>query len=210
MVATFRAAVLLRGSRWVQAAPHGFKLRAKGVELAERPVDVGEALRHGTVPCHAAHRNRVIDQTAVSQTYVRISLMDHLRLHAPETLLSALDLRALQALAEPNRARIVELLGHGEHCVCDVGGALGLSTALVSHHLRVLREAGLVGERRDGRWVHYALDVERLARLRTAVVALLTPSKSASVACGCSDCSPSATRRASPALVPLEAAGADR
>ena len=136
--------------------------------------------------------------------------MDHLRSHAPETFLSAPDLRALQAVAEPNRARIVELLGHGEHCVCDVGGALELSTALVSHHLRVLREAGLVGERRDGRWVHYALDVERLARLRTAVLALLTPSDAASVACGCSDCSPSAIRRASLALIHPDAVGAGR
>jgi len=136
--------------------------------------------------------------------------MDHLRSHAAEALLSPTDLRALQALAEPNRARIVELLGHGEHCVCDVGGALGLSTTLASHHLRVLRESGLVSERPDGRWVHYALDLERLARLRTAVVALLTPSDAASVACGCSDCSPSATRRASLALVPLDAVGAER
>jgi ArsR family transcriptional regulator len=136
--------------------------------------------------------------------------MDHLRTHAPGTILSPSDLRALHAVAEPNRARIVELLAHGEHCVCDVGGALGLSTALVSHHLRVLREAGLVGERREGRWVHYALDLERLARLRTAVVALLTPSDAASMACGCSDCRPSATRRTSLTVAPLEAVGAER
>jgi ArsR family transcriptional regulator len=135
--------------------------------------------------------------------------MDHLRSHAPGTLISPSDLRALQAVAEPNRARIVELLSHGEHCVCDVGGALELSTALVSHHLRVLREAELVGERRDGRWVYYALDAERLARLRTAVVALLTPSEAAAVACGCSDCGPSATRRAGLAPVPLVAVGAE-
>jgi ArsR family transcriptional regulator len=136
--------------------------------------------------------------------------MDHPHPHAPGAPLSPSDLRALQAVAEPNRARIVELLAHGEHCVCDVGGALGLSTALVSHHLRVLREAGLVGERREGRWVHYALDLEQLARLRTAVVALLTPSEAASLACGCSDCSPSATRRASLAVAPLESVGAAR
>jgi ArsR family transcriptional regulator len=135
--------------------------------------------------------------------------MDQPRSHAPETLISAPDLRALQAVAEPNRARIVELLAHGEHCVCDVGGALGLGTALVSHHLRVLREAGLVGERREGRWVHYALDVERLARLRVAVAALLTPTDTASVACGWSDCSPSSTHRSGRAAVRIEAVGAE-
>ena len=115
--------------------------------------------------------------------------MDHPS-HVPENPVSTPDLRALQAIAEPNRARIVELLGHGEHCVCDVGGALGLSAALVSHHLRVLREAGLVGERRRGRWVHYALDLDRFAGLRTAVVTLLTPPATASTACAGSDCGP--------------------
>ena len=98
------------------------------------------------------------------------------------------DLHALQTLAEPNRARIVELLGHGEHCVCDVGSALGLSPALVSHHLRVLRAGGLLRERRDRRWVYYALDLEQLSRLRAAVVALLTPTDAAATACACSDC----------------------
>jgi ArsR family transcriptional regulator, arsenate/arsenite/antimonite-responsive transcriptional repressor len=136
--------------------------------------------------------------------------MDHLRSHAAETVLSATDLQALQVLAEPNRARIVELLGHGEHCVCDVGGALELSSALVSHHLRVLRAAGLVGERRDGRWVHYALDVERLARLRAALVMLLTPTEAAAVACACSDCGPSTTARDRLTLTPLEAIGSGR
>ncbi|MDA8203313.1 MAG: metalloregulator ArsR/SmtB family transcription factor [Chloroflexi bacterium] len=97
-------------------------------------------------------------------------------------------LPALQAIAEPNRARIVALLNHGEHCVCDVGDALGLGTALVSHHLRVLRAAGLLRERHSGRWVFYALDLERLGRLRADLDALLTPSDSAAAECLCSAC----------------------
>jgi ArsR family transcriptional regulator len=136
--------------------------------------------------------------------------MDHLRSHAAETLLSPSDLQALQALAERNRARIVELLGHGEHCVCNVGGALGLSSALVSHHLRVLRTAGLVSERPDGRWVHYALDVARLARLREAVVTLLSPTDDVAAACACSDCGPSTGTRDRVTLKQLEAVGSAR
>jgi ArsR family transcriptional regulator len=97
-------------------------------------------------------------------------------------------LAALQALAEPTRARIMVLLGHGEHCVCDVGDALGLSTALVSHHLRVLRSTGLLRERRAGRWVFYALDLERLAGLRADLDALLTPTDAAAATCLCSEC----------------------
>ena len=141
---------------------------------------------------------------------VRLSCMDHLRSHAAETVLSSPDLLALQALAEPNRARIIELLGHGEHCVCDVGGALELSSALVSHHLRVLRAAGLVSERRDGRRVHYALDVARLARLRAVLVTLLSPTNAAETACASSDCGPTTSRRDRLTIKPFEAVGARR
>lgn len=95
---------------------------------------------------------------------------------------------ALQAVAEPTRARIVALLGHGEHCVCDVGETLGLSPALVSHHLRILRASGLLRDRRSGRWVYYSLDLDRLASLRAAVADLLTPTEAAASACLCSDC----------------------
>lgn len=95
---------------------------------------------------------------------------------------------ALQAVAEPTRARIVALLSHGEHCVCDVGEILGLSTALVSHHLRTLRAGGLLRERRSGRWVHYSLDLDRLAALRAAVADLLTATDAATSPCICSDC----------------------
>jgi ArsR family transcriptional regulator len=101
----------------------------------------------------------------------------------------------LQAIAEPTRARIVALLGHGEHCVCDVGDKLALSPALVSHHLRALRESGLLRERRSGRWVYYSLDLEALERLRSAVTGLLTPADETAAACVCSDCGPERAAR---------------
>ncbi len=102
---------------------------------------------------------------------------------------------ALQAIAEPTRARIIELLGHGEHCVCDVGDTLALSPALVSHHLRVLRGSGLLRERRSGRWVYYSLDLDALERLRAAVTVLLTPTDEAAAACLCSECGPERLHR---------------
>jgi ArsR family transcriptional regulator len=99
-------------------------------------------------------------------------------------------MRGLQAIADPTRTRIVALLSHGEHCVCDVGDKLALSPALVSHHLRVLRASGLLLERRSGRWVYYSLDLVALGRLREAVSGLLTPADEAATACLCSDCGP--------------------
>ena len=120
-----------------------------------------------------------------------MSGMDAHLSHATTSSLPPDDLVGLQAVAEPTRARIVALLGHGEHCVCDVGEMLGLSTALVSHHLRTLRAAGLLRERRSGRWVYYSLDLGRLASLRAAITDLLTPTDAATTACLCSDCGPS-------------------
>ena len=116
---------------------------------------------------------------------------------------------ALRAIAEPSRARVIALLGHGEHCVCDVGTALGVSTALVSHHLRVLRASGLLRERRAGRWVYYSLDLERVAQLRRALDQLLTPSDAAATTCLCTDCGSAAAvgpagRRELPGLKRLE------
>ena len=79
-------------------------------------------------------------------------------------------LGAFQALADENRLRIVGVLQEGERCVCDLQSSLDLGQSLLSHHLRVLREAGLVRSRREGRWVYYALSgdaleqVERWAR----------------------------------------------
>lgn len=116
--------------------------------------------------------------------------------HAVVSTLQPSALLALQALAEPTRAKIVALMGHGEHCVCDVGDMLGVSTALVSHHLRTLRASGLLRERRSGRWVYYSLDIERIADLREALLGLLTPGLEATATCNCSDCAPS--RVASP------------
>lgn len=82
------------------------------------------------------------------------------RSHAPPGATAVLGV--FQALADEKRLRIVEVLQAGERCVCDLQSSLDLGQSLLSHHLRVLREAGLVRSRRDGRWVHYALSDEVL------------------------------------------------
>jgi len=63
-----------------------------------------------------------------------------------------------KALADQTRLRIVMLLlGRGEFCVCDLTAALDLSQPKISRHLAVLREAGLLLDRKAGLWVHYQL-----------------------------------------------------
>ena len=63
-----------------------------------------------------------------------------------------------QAMAEATRLRIVRLLASGEHCVCELQEELGASQSRLSFHLRKLKEAGVVSDRRDGRWVYYSLE----------------------------------------------------
>ena len=62
-----------------------------------------------------------------------------------------------QAFADPTRIRVVNLLGGGELCVCQIVYVLGMSQPKISRHLAILRDAGMVSDRKDGRWVHYSL-----------------------------------------------------
>lgn len=78
----------------------------------------------------------------------------------------------LTALADPARLRIVSMLAaapEGRACGCDLETPLGLSQPTVSHHLKVLREAGLVEGSREGRWIYYRVVPERLAEIRDAI-----------------------------------------
>lgn len=86
-----------------------------------------------------------------------------LRLPGVELLAGMSDL--FTALADPTRLRIVAALAARELCVCDLSAAVGLSRSAASHHLRMLRDLGLVRARRDGRLVFYALDDGHVALL---------------------------------------------
>ncbi len=64
----------------------------------------------------------------------------------------------LKALSEETRLRILKLLENGELCVCDIVSALDMVQPKVSFHLSVLKEAGFLKDRKQGRWTHYSLD----------------------------------------------------
>jgi len=80
----------------------------------------------------------------------------------------SLDLAATvhQALAHPARLRILAMLRGGELCACQVTAVLALAPSTVSAHLAALKAAGLVVERKEGRWVHYRLASAPDARAR--------------------------------------------
>jgi len=63
----------------------------------------------------------------------------------------------LKVIAEENRLRILCILKKGEHCVCQIIEYLDLSQSLVSHHLKQLKDAGLIEDSKRGLWVYYSL-----------------------------------------------------
>lgn len=73
------------------------------------------------------------------------------------------------ALGDPTRLRILARLSGGERCVCDLLEQIDVAPNLLSYHLKVLREAGLVEASRRGRWVDYRLAGGALEALRAAI-----------------------------------------
>jgi len=69
-----------------------------------------------------------------------------------------------KALSEEIRLRIIKLLEGGELCVCDLVAALNMSQPKVSFHLNALKEAGLIKDRKQGKWTHYRLDPDDMFR----------------------------------------------
>ena len=77
-----------------------------------------------------------------------------------------------RALGDETRLRLLELLTAGERNVADLMDLTELGQSLISHHLRALREAGLVRDRRDGRWVYYSIAEPALTATRLAIYEL--------------------------------------
>jgi ArsR family transcriptional regulator len=80
--------------------------------------------------------------------------------------------RWFHALADETRLRVVEQLRAGEQCVCDLTDALETGQSRLSFHLKTLKDAGVVTDRREGRWVYYALNPETLTLLEEALGAM--------------------------------------
>jgi DNA-binding transcriptional ArsR family regulator len=86
-----------------------------------------------------------------------------------------LAVRTARALGHPARMRIVAMLQSGELCVCQITEVLKLAPSTVSAHLKELRRAGLILERKDGKWVHFSLARDAAARawIGTSLTALV-------------------------------------
>ena len=92
--------------------------------------------------------------------------------------------KVFQALSEETRLQILEHLKDGEQCVCDLTEAFKTGQSRLSFHLRVLKEAGLVVDRPEGRWVYYSLNREAIDDLQE-VLNYLKQSAHRSAKTGC-------------------------
>lgn len=92
--------------------------------------------------------------------------------------------RWFQALSDETRLRIIEILQRGEYCVCDLQASVGAAQSRLSFHLKVLREAGLVNDRKEGRWNFYSLRPQVLEEM-SAYLLERKPEESTWRSCAC-------------------------
>ena len=79
-----------------------------------------------------------------------------------------------KALADENRIRILKLLQGGEKCACKLLEALDISQPTLSHHMKILCDAGIVTGRKEGIWMHYTICSDGAAKLQAILQELLS------------------------------------
>ena len=95
--------------------------------------------------------------------------------------------RVFKAFCDENRLQILEMLRSGERCACKLLEELQISQSTLSHHMKILCDAGIVQGRKDGKWVHYSLDPDGVKRAKELLDEQLTlTASSAQNECCCS------------------------
>ncbi|WP_127849825.1 ArsR/SmtB family transcription factor [Lacticaseibacillus hulanensis] len=80
----------------------------------------------------------------------------------------------MKALSDPHRIQIIDLLSCGELCACDILQHFDFSQPTLSHHMKVLQQAGIASSRREGKWQRYSLEPSFVSRFQLAVADLFT------------------------------------
>jgi len=90
-----------------------------------------------------------------------------------------------QALSDPTRLELLERLKSREHCVCELTDALQAGQSRLSFHLKVLKNAGLIDDRREGRWMYYSIRISALEDLEDLVHELKKAARAAGASSSC-------------------------
>lgn len=91
------------------------------------------------------------------------------------------------ALADEIRVQIVEMLSHKERCVCELEQVLGIAQSRLSFHLKVLKESGLISDRKEGRWMFYGLQKDVLDQIAAYTKSVKPGKHAGSCAVACCD-----------------------
>jgi len=86
----------------------------------------------------------------------------------------------LKIISEPNRLRILESIFQGVQCNCELGSELDIAPNLISHHLSVMRDAGIIDTERDphdARWIYYSINVQKLEEIRALLNGFFDPGR---------------------------------
>lgn len=95
--------------------------------------------------------------------------------------------RWFHALSDETRLQIVEMLSHGERCVCELQDVLDAAQSRLSFHLKVLKDAGLVTDRKEGRWMYYSANRDALDRIAAFAQAVKPGKHAGSCSRACCD-----------------------
>ena len=169
---------------------------AQGVDPG--PVRTLVAIRgvaHGPRPSPIVPAPCQVDDAAVRGVGARShrevdasSFIDILRSMATTTLPATRHaVHWFHALSDETRLEIVALLSHGERCVCELQDALAAAQSRLSFHLKVLKDAGLIGDRREGRWMFYGLERETLDQIAAYTKSVKPGKHAGSCAVACCD-----------------------
>lgn len=93
--------------------------------------------------------------------------------------------RLFHALSDETRLRILECLRGSERCVCELTGTLDAAQSRLSFHLKVLKDAGLITDRREGRWMYYTLERDTLSEASELMEILASKPSAAELRDGC-------------------------
>lgn len=91
------------------------------------------------------------------------------------------------ALSDESRLGVVELLLHGERCVCDLMDELDMAQSRLSWHLKTLSDAGIICGRKEGRWVYYSLNSDAIVEARAILDSLKVSARRGAPKAACGD-----------------------
>ena len=80
-----------------------------------------------------------------------------------------------KAFCDENRLQILELLRDGERCACSILEEMQITQPTLSHHMKILCDSGVVVGRKEGKWMHYSLNLEKMNEIYKVIGKLMVP-----------------------------------